>query len=102
MLQLQTDLIEFTFRFKLLADSISALERHVSMDLYQVVERGVAPEEADRIITILRLNHQELVRMQNELESCQLLSEQALRSLGFDPPKPINDWLEQKQPPTGQ
>ena len=86
MSQLHNEMVEFTFRFGLIADRLTALEHQVSTDLYHAVERGVADEEVNRIITILNLTHQEIRRMQDELESCRMLNEQALKSLGYDPP----------------
>ena len=108
MLKSQKEILEFTFRFRLVADSLSALERQVSLDLSQFVERGVAPGDIgvtpgdmDRIIAILGLTHQELARAEHELESCRTLNEQALMSLECDratsaPQEPLNDGLGPK------
>ncbi len=59
MLKSQREILEFTFRFRLVADQLSVLERQVSFDLSQFVERGVAPGEfgvtpgdVDRIVAI--------------------------------------------------
>ena len=97
-MELRAELNEFPFRFRLLADNLATLERQVSMDLCQMDGRGiVSQEDADHFITVLSLTHREFARMQDEFESCRILNEQVLKKLGFDPPKPLDDWLEPKQ-----
>lgn len=85
------------FRLGLVSDRLSSLQRQLSIDFYQGFRETVITEETDKTITVLRLISEELARLKDDLEYCQTINEHILKNLGYDPPKPMDDWIDPKK-----
>ena len=91
----QRELLEFTSQLNLAVERLSALERHIGLDLRVNAPDGLRPEEEDRITTLLDLADAELAKAQRDLSLCRDLGKRVLKALGYTetplPPFITND-----------